>query len=123
MRKQALKLFFVVSLSLLMAVASFAANSGLKLRATIPFDFTVGEKTMPAGTYTVEQINTNSALLIRSEDCTRGIFINSGAKLHTNYPERAKLTFRKSGDLYFLAEVWGYGGGPDRFPSRKRRPA
>jgi hypothetical protein len=121
MRKQALKLFFVVYLSVLLAVVSFAANSELKLRATIPFDFTVGEKTLPAGTYTVEELNSNGVLLIRSEDFTRGTFINSGATLHRNDPENAKLTFRKYGDLYFLAEVWGYYAGQEFSRSRKER--
>ena len=121
MSKQALRLFFGVSLSVLLAVVPAGANSGLKVRATIPFDFTVGEETLPAGTYTVEAINSHGLLAIRNEDYTRGILILTGAKEAKNEPEPAKLTFRKYGDLCFLGEVWGYDAGQEVFKSRKER--
>lgn len=121
MRKQALRLFFGVSLSVLLAVVSAGANSGLNVWATIPFDFTVGDETLPAGTYTVQAINSNGLVAIRSEDYTRGILIMTGAKEATNEPEPAKLIFRKYGDLYFLGEVWGYNAGQEVSRSRKER--
>jgi len=121
MRKQALRLFFGVSLSVLLAVVSAGANSGLNVKATIPFDFTVGHKTLPAGTYTVETINSNGPLVMRSEDCTQGIFIMTGAMQAKREPEPATLIFRKYGDLYFLAEVWGYDAGHQVSRSRTER--
>jgi hypothetical protein len=121
MRKQALRLFFGVSLSVLLAVVSAGANSGLKVQATIPFDFTAGDETLPAGTYTVETISSNGLLAIRSEDYTRKMFILTGAKEAKNESESGKLVFRKYGDLYFLAEVWGYDAGQEVFKSRTER--
>lgn len=121
MRKQALRLFFGVSLSVLLAVVTAGANSGLNVSATIPFDFIVGYKTLPAGTYTVEAINNNGLLVMRSEDYTQGILIMTGAMQGKREPEPAKLIFRKYGDLYFLAEVWGYDAGQQVSRSRKER--
>jgi hypothetical protein len=44
-----------------MAVVAQAQTTGrLHLRATIPFEFNVGQKTMPAGEYTITQINPSS---------------------------------------------------------------
>jgi hypothetical protein len=121
MRKQALRLFFGVSLSVLLAVVSAVANSGLNVWATIPFDFTVGEETLPAGTYTLQAINSYGLLAIRNEDYTRGILIMTGAKEAKNEPGPAKLIFRKYCDLYFLGEVWGYDAGRALSKSSKER--
>ena len=121
MRKQTFRLFFGVSLLVLLAVVSAGANSGINVRATIPFDFTVGDKTLPAGTYTVRSINSYGVLAIRSEDYTQDTLIVTNAVEAQNEPEPAKLTFRKYGDLYFLAEVWGYDAGRDVTKSRKER--
>lgn len=121
MRKQALRLFFGVSVSVMLAVVSVGANSGLKVWATVPFDFTVGEKTLPAGTYTIEAIDPQGVLAIRSENYTWGILIRTGAMHAKNDPEPAKLVFRKYGDVYFLGEVWGYDTGQEVFKSRKER--
>jgi hypothetical protein len=121
MRKQALRIFFGVSLSVLLAVVSARADSGMNMRATIPFDFTVGDETLPAGTYTVAAINTHGLLMIRSEDYSRGKFINAYAKQAEESPWSAKLVFRKYGDLYFLAEVCANGAGQEVFKSRKER--
>ena len=121
MRKQALRLFIGVSLSVLLAVVSAGADSGMKLRATMPFDFTVRDETLPAGTYTVEATGIDGLLLMRSEDCSRGVFIPTGAKQAKKGPESKKLIFRKYGDLYFLAEVCAYGSGQEVYKSRKER--
>ena len=121
MRQQTLKLFFGVSLSVLLAVVSAGANPDLNVRATIPFDFTVGDRILPAGTYTVEAIDAQGVLAIRSEDYTRRMFIFTGARDAKNEPEPAKLVFRKYGDLYFLAEVWTSYAGQEVFRSRKER--
>ena len=73
-------------------------------RFKVPFDFTVGNQVLPAGTYQVSYIATNTAILIRSK----------GERLHaaltTTYPADpstgvGKLIFAKYGNQYFLHEV------------------
>jgi hypothetical protein len=121
MKKQAFRVFFGVSLLVLLAVVSAGANSGLNLRATLPFEFTVGDKTLPAGTYTVQSINSYGVLVIRSEDDTQYTLILTRAVEAKTEQEPAKLAFRKYGDVYFLADVWMYGGGQELSKSRKER--
>src|SRR5712664_2800596 len=53
MKKQALKTFTMWSLLLMLTAVSVAAQS-VRSKITIPFSFIVGEKTLPAGEYTVE---------------------------------------------------------------------
>jgi len=46
--------------ALVLALASFAsaqADSHDSMATTIPFDFVLGEKTFPAGTYTISRIS------------------------------------------------------------------
>lgn len=50
-----------------LAGTSFAQSNGV--RATVPFDFTVGSKLLPSGTYTIQKQSTNgNVIVIRSHD-------------------------------------------------------
>jgi len=62
MKKKIRKAFMMMSLTatlLLVAVVSGKAQSNA-LRLTIPFDFTVGDRRLPAGEYIVGRIQPNS---------------------------------------------------------------
>lgn len=108
MTKQVCRYFFSLSLSVMLAVASAGANAKINLRATIPFDFSVRGKTLPAGTYTIATTNSAGLLVIRSENRDQGSFfyIFAGDKQTEHYA--AQLGFRKYGDRYFLAQVLAY---------------
>ncbi len=102
----------------LVAVPSYAQGAN-SLRATIPFDFTVGKTTLPAGDYIVgEQSESPTALRIKSAD-TGGdvIVITSGlekgwraigarAVSQRNGPAEPYLLFHRYGSRHFLAQVW-----------------
>ena len=49
MKKQALRIFTMVNFLTVFAVASVYANSEGPLQVNIPFAFTLGNKTLPAG--------------------------------------------------------------------------
>ncbi|MEP6820712.1 MAG: hypothetical protein ABJA18_14350, partial [bacterium] len=75
MKKELLKgttmLALIVTLALATAVVSANAQSvnSNKLVANVPFEFSVGYKSMPAGEYSVQTITSASnGLLIRSAD-------------------------------------------------------
>src|SRR6188474_1580060 len=69
------------------------------MRANVPFAFTVGEKNLPAGVYTVRVINPHSdrkALQIRSDDGRVSAIVQTlgiSGKLGND----AKLVFRRYG--------------------------
>ena len=89
-----------------MAGTSFAQSRGVQ--ATIPFDFTVGNKLLPSGTYTITQGET-SVITIRSYDKPIAVFSLVDPVDHMS-PNHGKLVFNKYGSQYFLSEVRTTGG-------------
>ena len=78
-----------------------------KVRANIPFALNVGDKTLPAGVYTVSVINPSSdrkALQIRSADGHASAIIQT-TETRGSLADTAKLMFRRYGDRYFFAQL------------------
>ena len=111
------KLGLVLSMSSLMVmlavVPALGAGTGPldhKIQADIPFDFMVGDKTFPAGTYTFADPNiTPGVLLIRSLDGHESMLVATRDVENLTRPDETKLVFSRYGDLYFLAQVWTVG--------------
>ena len=70
---------------------------------TVPFDFSVGNQVLPAGSYQVSYYPTKSAIQIRSQD-ERFHALNA---IHTADPSTSDnvVVFTKYGNQYFLHEV------------------
>jgi hypothetical protein len=109
MKKQTYTMIAMIVLVGSMAVAAQAQTSGrTQLIASIPFEFSVGGKTLPAGEYTVRQVNPASdhaVLQLRSKDGSAGAMIQMGTVIG-QARENAKLIFRRYDDHYFFAEAW-----------------
>lgn len=108
MKKQLFGTFAILSLLLAHAVVSVQAQSRSRVTAHIPFAFQIGDKTLPAGDYSVKRLSSNS-LLVRSEDGDVSILAHAPRSVqHSNdaKPSTEKLVFRRYGDQYFLAQVW-----------------
>ena len=92
-----------------MAVAAQAQTSGrTQLIANIPFGFSVGGKTLPAGEYTVRQVNPASdhaVLQLRSKDGSAGAMVQMNSVIG-KAQENAKLIFNRYGNQYFFAQAW-----------------
>jgi len=98
---------------LLLATAAQAQTT--KVKATIPFDFVVGDHTYSAGEYTVESMSQSSpAIRIDNADGSeKGITIAQSCR--ALYPaEGTKLVFQRLGDNYFLYQVWTLGNTTGR---------
>jgi hypothetical protein len=97
----------IVVLTLASAVASANAQSSNKVVADIPFAFSVGYKTFPAGEYSVRTIATaGNALMIQSTDGKTSALRFSDATEENKNKQHARLVFNRYGERYFLAEVW-----------------
>ena len=111
MKKELLKgltmLALIVTLALVTAVvsANAQANAG-KVVANVPFEFSVGYKTMPAGEYSVQAIASANGLLIQSADGNNSALRLSEATERIKDKSHARLVFHRYGERYFLAEVW-----------------
>ena len=92
-----------------MAVAAQAQTSGpTQLIVNIPFQFNAGNTTLPAGEYSVRQVNRNSdhaVLQLRNKDGSAGAMIQVDSVIG-NAQESAKLTFHRYGNKYFFAQAW-----------------
>src|ERR1700688_1750074 len=87
------------------AAAGYAQNPQVE-KVSIPFNFIVGSRTMPAGQYTVE--NVRPLLILKSAD---GGILNviTDSIQSLNAATVGKLVFHGYGNQYFLSEVWTPG--------------
>jgi hypothetical protein len=109
MKKQAYTMIAMIVLVGSMAVAAKAQTSGrTQLIANIPFQFNVGNKTLPAGEYTVAQVNPASdhaVLQLRSKNGRASAIVQMGSVIG-KAQESAKLIFNRYGNQYFFAQAW-----------------
>jgi hypothetical protein len=102
-------------LALAFVAAAQMARAQQPVVANIPFAFTVGKMTLPAGEYRVEKwIKGDGALLIQRTDGGAATFAGSIAT-DSNEPQiQTKLVFHHYGDRYFLSQVWVEGSSRGR---------
>lgn len=128
MKRQAYTMIAMFVLVGSMAVAARAQTSGrTQLIANIPFEFNVGSKALPAGEYTVSQVNPasdHSVLQLRSKDGRAGAMVQMTSVIGKTQ-ESAKLIFRRYGNHYFFAQAWvdGDASGLEAPRSRAERAA
>ncbi len=108
MKKQSFLLAGLLVLSSM--AATQVARAQETMVADIPFAFTAGNATLPAGEYRVQKLDGNSAvLLIRCSDASAAaMVITNGAR--ANEPQsQSKLVFKRYDNRYFLSQVWTAG--------------
>ena len=110
MKKQlytALAMMFLIGM--ISVNSAKAQNSGhQQLTASIPFAFSVGKTTLPAGEYIVSVVNPNSdqrILQIKSRD-GRSSTVLQTTGVNGKTQETGKLVFHRYGDRYFFAQGW-----------------
>ena len=104
-------------LNLLLAITMFAGAFAMtaqaqtagsqKVVANIPFAFNVGNKTLPAGKYTITVVNPSSdrkILQIRNASGRSNAIVMTTA-VSGNAADDAKLVFRRYGDRYFFSQA------------------
>ncbi|MFL6448453.1 MAG: hypothetical protein ACJ746_12285 [Bryobacteraceae bacterium] len=90
------------------------AQSRIGLKGNIPFEFRIGDKTLPAGEYSFDRNGPGGKLVLM-----RNLDYMSGNAIFTSYPVQAKslresetpnIVFHRYGGTYFLSQVWqGWG--------------
>ena len=123
------KVFSVVAagclLSLLLVVSTRAQEPGTSMRVSIPFDFMVKGKTLPAGDYEIRRIiDEPIGLLIRNvNDKHDQLVVETEPKIDRGIMKKDELIFNRYGDSYFLSEVVTAGEqtGEEVSPSHAER--
>lgn len=116
MKKQTLKTVVVLNLLLILTVVSAVAQSSRSKVTNIPFSFTVGGKTLPAGQYTIErhQKQSENIWLVQSRDGRSSVLVNTQSVRSYEPQDKGKLVFRRYGSQYFLSQIWSEGATSGR---------
>jgi hypothetical protein len=116
---KSMKLFLAMAIALVLGISTAQAQTlAGAVRATIPFQFTVAGKTLDAGDYLITTSQAKT-IVIKSIDSNQfAIAMTNG--LESLDPKEPKLVFRRSGERYFLAQIWtGTSGRQVPVPSSK----
>ena len=115
MKKQILKSLTMISLvaifTLVAAAREAQAQSRTQYTANIPFEFNVGNETLPAGQYIITNVQTADGtvlLHVRAKGQEGAMRLTNGVR--ANEPrQKSVLVFNRYGERSFLAEVWRAG--------------
>ena len=102
-------LIFMTGIIFLNALAAndVSAQTLKAIRAEVPFDFQVGDKTYAAGTYrleTISQLNENVLQLQGADKKNQRLLVTD--TLYANKRQSPKLVFYKLGDKYYLSNIF-----------------
>lgn len=128
MKKQAYTMIAMIVLVGSLAISAKAqTNVRIALIANIPFQFSIGNKSLPAGEYTVRSVgeySSNVLLRIQSRDGKTSAMLQTST-VEGKAQERAKLVFHRYGNQYFFAQAWvdGQKTGLEAQKSRAERAA
>jgi hypothetical protein len=98
----------IAALAFVFGIGTVTASAqGQVLKADIPFEFTVGKKTLPAGEYLVKLPETAGAQVVSFKKADgEGYGMTLTNQVSSKGAEVANgLVFVKSGDRYFLYQV------------------
>src|SRR5215213_11914854 len=104
-----MKKFFNIPLLIIVFAGVLATNADAqtKVIANVPFAFSAGKTTLPAGRYTITVLNPASdrkVLQIRSLNGRASAIVMTTAG-SINASDNAKLVFERYGDRYFFAQA------------------
>ena len=108
MKKRAFVMATLLVLSIM--VAAQVAQAEEPMLVNIPFAFTAGNVTLPAGEYRVQKLDGNSAVvLISCTDASASAMVLSNAAQAKKAQTQSKLVFRRYENRYFLSQLWTAG--------------
>jgi hypothetical protein len=105
----------IAMIALMVGQPAKAQSLAYGLRANIPFDFKVGEKTFSAGKYTVNRVQQDDTVIqISSLEGKANTFRTTSPVTIAKTRNRSILVFHRYGDQYYLAQVWPGGASIGR---------
>jgi hypothetical protein len=124
MKKVVVKFGLVAVFAMIAAVVPAKAQSlQYKLTANIPFDFTVLDKKLPAGKYSIgraQNSNGDQVIQIARADGSDSVTRLTIPVLTLDPVKQGVLVFHQYGDEYFLYEIWPAGGHTGRALPKSR---
>jgi hypothetical protein len=117
MKKQVVSFtLLLITIGFMSTVASVHAQTSYGVKATVPFDFMVGDRQFRAGAITARRLSTCDSVLVISSLDNRQHHIRSTINVQSSQrSDNARLVFRKYGTRYYLAQVWTSGDSGREF--------
>jgi hypothetical protein len=99
----------IAAIALFVAATLLTAGSAVaqdhRVIATVPFNFTVNDSWLPAGTYTIVSDSTSPNIL-SIRDRAKSVYISAMSLTDPSDSEKvSKLVFHRYGNQYFLSEI------------------
>ena len=115
MKEQTLRRFTVLSFLLILTAVTVSAQSE-RIRVITSFSFIVGQKTLPAGEYTVEpnREDSDNVWLVQGKEGHASALFTTNTVRASETQEEARLVFHNYGGQYFLSQIWTAGGNTGR---------
>jgi hypothetical protein len=97
----------ILSVGAVALLGASGLSAQTRASADIPFEFTVQNTTLPAGTYTMSVASlTRNVMSIQNEQTGRKVLVlGPDAAAYRRPGDKNVVVFHKSGDRYFLAAV------------------
>ena len=106
MKNQTYRLVAILGIFLGFAVASVHAQAPSKVEVNIPFEFSAGKTTLPAGIYSIKRMSGNNVTL-RSKDGQSSVILNAPVTSSSSDPNAVeRIVFERYGDQFALAQIW-----------------
>lgn len=106
-----------------LSTAKAQTSGPTPLRVDIPFTFSVGNQTLPAGEYRVTCVNAASDLRILQlrENAGHATVLVHTSSVIGKTNDKAKLIFNRYGEQYFFAQAWLVGDNVGMQAQKSRR--
>jgi hypothetical protein len=108
MTRNIAKAFSLLAVLAIVSAAGYAQQVNLK--ANVPFDFTVGKMTFPAGEYDIQRLSPD-ALLLSNRDIKRSTVVLPEPMFSNLGKSSASLKFERSEGRSALSEIWALSNG------------
>ena len=105
MNNKTYRIVAILGLLLTFAVAGYA-QAPSKVEVNIPFEFSAGKTTLPAGQYSIKRLSGNNVTL-RSADGKQSVILNAPVTQNSSDPNAVeRLVFERYGDQFALSQIW-----------------
>jgi hypothetical protein len=105
MKKKYASILFTLICLLGAGVAAQAQIRG-EIVVTLPFEFVVSGKTLPAGTYTVSRFsdNKNEGVILSNRESGKSVFVHP-IETEDASADKPQVSFERVGELHFLTRI------------------
>lgn len=106
MRNKIYRVIAIFGMFLGFAMVNAQGQAPNKVGVDIPFEFSAGKTTLPAGVYSIKRMS-GELVSLRSEDGKSAVILHAPVTHSSNDPNAIeRLVFSKQGEEYFLSQIW-----------------